>query len=118
MTKRQQSRIAALMPGGVPRYVRCYDAPEEIERYTVVFSGNYACTKVPHRHERWVEHISMNIWGGTSYCEHTRALDVNKSGFAPAIGGKCRLGLRIPFDALPEVCRKVVVYEYREIWGI
>ena len=40
MTKQQ--RIKNLLPGGIPKYIRCYDNDgATIDRYTVVFTGNY-----------------------------------------------------------------------------
>lgn len=42
MTKKQKARYASLMPGGVPKMVRCCDnGGGTLDRYTVIFTGRY-----------------------------------------------------------------------------
>jgi hypothetical protein len=50
--------------------------------------------------------------------ESKRQIDVNKSGFAPAMGRKNHLGTRIPFYALPMDCQNLVLRDYRNIWNL
>jgi hypothetical protein len=46
---------------------------------------------------------------------HAYPIDA-KDGWAPAIGRKCHLGTRIPFDKLPPDCQKLVRDDYKDIW--
>src|SRR5947209_3006604 len=79
MTKKQQNRLARLLPGGVPRYVRIYDNggldnPNERgsgDRYTVVFGGH---------NPRW-EHEYVAGWGRFSY----PVLAMDESPFHPQV---------------------------------
>jgi len=54
------------------------------------------------------------MWGSN----RGKHCDVNKAGFAPAIGRKCHLGKRIAFADLPPDCRKLVLSDYKEIWNL
>ncbi len=143
-TKKIRARWQSLMPGGTPKYVRCYDngGPEaggSIDRYTVVFTGNYQrnlwedgklTEPVPNsypgntrKRPLSYQYVGMNCapfhpQGFGQHGESDRQIDVSKWGFAPAIGRKNHLGLRIRFEDLPEDCRKLVVRDYKEIWGL
>ena len=116
MNKTTAKRQASLLPNGVPKYVRCYDDGKSIDRYTVVFTGHY-------RGKGWFQYLSMNAapfhpQGFGQHGECQRQIDVNKSGFAPAIGRKNHLGTRIPFSALPADCQTLVLRDYKEIWNL
>lgn len=50
--------------------------------------------------------------------EHQTQIDVNKSGFAPAMGRRNHLGKRIPFSELPKDCQTVVRNDYADLWSI
>jgi len=119
MTKRQKDRIARLMPNGEPRWVRIYDnGGETADRYTVVFSGRYPKTGR--------EFVYLGMSGAPYHpqgvCLHGfskfQAVDVDKHGFAPALGRKCHLGRRIDWTELPEDCRKAALETYRDLWDI
>ncbi len=118
MTKRQQARRDSLLPGGIPKWVRCYDnGGETADRYTVVFTGNYG------RGCGWFQYVAMNAspfhpQGVGIHGENPTQIDVNKWGYAPAMGGRCHLGKRIPFTELPVDCRKLVLADYKEIWKL
>lgn len=122
MSTEQTRRLAALLPANVPRYVRCYDMGGYGDRYTVCFTGKAAVEKSEHRRDYPYRAMSaapfhpqgVGLWGATP----NRPCDVNKSGFAPAIGRKNHLGKRIPFAQLPEDCRKLVLSDYKEIWKL
>ncbi len=111
-------REGRLMPGGVPRWVRCYDnGGESLDRYTVVYSGNFA-----GRGGRCM-YVSMNAapsWpqGICQHGEHDRVVDAPRGGFAPAVGRKCHLGVRVRFQDLPADCQEVVLRDYRGLWGL
>lgn len=121
LTKRQHNRIKSLLPGGVPRYVRCYDnGGATIDRYTAVFCGrmpgNSAVRSFPY--------LAMNSapfhpQGFGQHGETTlRPCDVDGWGFPPAMGRKNHLGRRVPFSALPPDCRRLVLRDYAELWEL
>jgi hypothetical protein len=118
--RRLIERRQRLIPGGVPKYIRCYDnSGESADRYTCVYTGRYA-GKLPG----WCQYVAMNAmpfhptYGIGMHGEHDRMIDVNDAGFAPAIGGKCHLGRRIAFKDLPEDCQALVVSDYCELWDL
>jgi len=128
MNKKTARRIQALLPNGLPRYVRCYDnGGKTFDRYTVVFSGNYR--SIPNRRCRAkngpldFQNVGMSEHpfhpqGFGQHGESERQIDVNKDGFAPAIGRSNHLGKRIMFVELPADCQKLVLRDYREIWNL
>jgi hypothetical protein len=109
MSKALDKRIERLMPKGVPKWIRCYDnGGETCDRYTVVYTGNYA-----GRNGR-CEYVSMtgspyHPQGVCSHGEHTRVIDY------PTYG---HLGKKIKFVDLPEDCRKVVLHDYKQLWEL
>ncbi len=116
----KQERQARLLPGGIPRYVRCYDnGGESIDRYTVVFTGRY-------RHKTGGEfaYLAMNAapfhpQGFGQHGSSDRQIDVAGGSWGgPSIGKRCHLGVRIPFDTLPTDCRALVLSDYRELWDL
>lgn len=117
-SKRQVNRLKSLLPGGVPRYLRVYDnGGESCDRYTAVFTGKAggACA---------FPYLAMNAapFHPQGFGQHgesgDRPCDADKWGFPPAMGRKNHLGRRIPFAALPEDCRKLVLRDYCELWGL
>ena len=107
------------MPGGIPRYVRCYDnGGETCDRYTAVFTGKYK------KGNGWFQYIgrSDKPFRPTGFGQHGetqwKPCDVNKSGFAPAIGRKNHLGKRIRFDELPLDCKRAVISDYIQLWSL
>lgn len=113
------SREQQLMPDGVPRYVRCYDGGEGLfDRYTVVYCGRWPC-----RGQRFFFYIGMSKHpyhpqGFGQHGDSDRPIDVNEGGWAPAIGRKNHLGVRINFNDLPPDCQEVVIEDYKEIWNL
>lgn len=111
--------LASLLPNGKPKYIRCYDnGGESADRYTVVFTGRYRKT---NRDEFVYVGMSERPFHPQGYGSHGSSqtqIDVSKWGFAPAMGRKNHLGKRIPFDAMPEDCRKLVLSDYRDIWNL
>lgn len=118
MTAKEQRR-ERLMPAGIPRYVRIYDnGGETFDRYTAIFTGRYA-----GRELGGCDYVGMseNPFHPQGYGQHGEArevIDANRHGFTPAMGQKCRLGKRIPFDQLPEPCQQLVKQDYRQLWGL
>lgn len=123
-------RLASLVPGGVPKYVRCYDnggdpeAGGSSDRYTVVFSGA-ACAKAcggehPYRAMSGAPFHPLGI--GLWCSDRNRPVDTygkdRKYAWPPAIGRKCFLGTRIRFEDLPEDCRRLVMEDYLDVWNL
>jgi len=127
MTKSQRQNN--LLPNGVPKYVRCYDAAgsheagqtPSFDRFTVVFTGKYR--KGTGYNKDNFQYVGMSEFpfhpqGFGQHGESQTQIDVNKSGFAPAIGRRCHLGKRMPFNQLPPDCKKLVLRDYKEIWQL
>ena len=120
MNKRTQS----LMPNGTPKYIRVYDnGGESADRYTVVFTGRYRKPMGTKGGLAWFQYIGMSAdpfqpQGVGQHGESPIQIDVNRSGFAPAMGRKNHLGTRIPFSKLPHDCKRLVWSDYKEIWGL
>ena len=102
------NRTERLLPNGHPKWIRCYDnGGESIDRYTVVFTGNYA---------------------GRNGCDYLAMDDqpTSPQGFGQHMNSReiidrpqsAHLGRRIPFSALPDACRRLVLSDYRDTWGI
>ena len=116
-----QDRKTRLMPGGSPRYVRCYDFGDDgtIDRYTVLFTGRYH-----HKTGGAQIYLAMNAapFHPQGFGQHGGAsgtmIDCDRWGFPPKIGGKCHLGKRIAFSDLPPDCQKLVLRDYADLWDI
>jgi hypothetical protein len=123
-----KNRFQSLMPNGIPKYIRAYDAGPDgsADRYTVVYTGKYRTLGTKRGEARTLgnfQYVGMSALpfhpqGVGMHGEHLQQIDVNKSGFAPAIGRKCHLGKRIPFVELPTDCKTLVMRDYRELWGL
>jgi len=106
----KQARSARLMPGGVPRNVRCYDnGGETVDRYTVVFTGRYR-----HRTGGVFWNVGMSAHpfhpqGFGMHGEHWQQIDY------PTYS---HLGRKIPFSTLPDDCRKLVKSDYVDLWNL
>ena len=121
-------RWAQLMPDMAPRWVRAYDnggrdAGGSIDQYTVVFTGRAAADKPQGCPNQW-PYLAMNAapfhpqgFGQHGHSNH-QPCDVNKQGWAPAVGRKNHLGTRINFADLPDDCRRLVIGNYMEIWKL
>jgi len=113
------NREQRLMPDGVPKYVRCYDnGGETWDRYTVVYTGNYRRSTGG---SCWYVGMSSNPFHPQGFGQHGEnqgSIDTNKWGYAPAMGRKNHLGKRIPFDQLPEQCKKLVIQDYKSLWSL
>lgn len=127
--KAQLARKEKLMPGGIPRWLRCYDnggvdvPGGACDRYTVVFTGQAAANKRQGAPDQW-PYLAMSGspfhpqgFGQHGHSDH-RPCDVNKSNWAPAVGRKNHLGTRITFADLPKDCQDLVVQDYVTIWSL
>jgi len=104
-------RREKFMPDGVPKHVRCYDdGGESIDRYTVIFTKANCFMGERGR----VPYLAMSgapfhPQGFCLHCESREPLDI------PTYG---HLGKKIKFADLPAACRKVVIRDYEDYWGI
>ena len=130
MNKKQRERIERLLPGGIPRWVRCYDnggaydntkilgeSHGTADRYTVVYTRNVSSGTFQY------VGMSASPFHPQGICQHgesagNRPIDAPGNNWAPAIGRRCHLGKRIRFQDLPEDCRAVALNDYREIWNL
>lgn len=102
------TRTERLLPGGIPRYIRCYDnGGRSADRYTVVFTGRY-------KGRQGCDYLAMS-----AYPFHPQGVGQhgwNKNVIdRPSYG---HLGWKIKFSDLPEDCQKLVLQDYRDIWKL
>lgn len=110
MKTKEKERAERLLPGGIPRYVRCYDnGGETADRYTVVFTGRYK--KRPG---------SFLYIGMSAAPFHPQGIGQHGEGHAGPIDYPVysHLGKKIKFQDLPEDCKKLVLDDYYDIWDI
>jgi hypothetical protein len=106
---KKEERLDHLLPGGIPRYVRVYDnGGKSIDRYTVVFSGNY-----PGR-QRLCRYLGMSgapfhPQGFGQHGESETIID------RPTYG---HLGRKISFGDLPADCQELTLSDYRYYWDL
>ena len=102
------TRKDRLLPGGVPRYIRCFDnGGETFDRYTVWFTGRYR-----HKTLGSTVYVGMSEWpfhpqGFGQHGEINAGLPVRYSG-----------GRRIRFIDLPPDCQRLVLRDYINLWDI
>jgi hypothetical protein len=120
MNKTLAKRIERLMPGGIPRYIRCYDnGGESFDQYTVVFTGNYNLIGK--------KKVRGHYYGRKSYFY----VGMSEHPFSPSGFGQhgesdfiidkptySHLGKKITFDKLPEDCKKLVISDYKDLWEL
>jgi hypothetical protein len=110
MNKRGKERLNRLLPGGKPRYIRCYDnGGESYDRYTVVYTGRY-------RHKtggaQWHVGMSAEPFHPQGFGQHGESMvDIDW----PTYG---HLGKKIKFDDLPEDCQNLVMSDYLYLWDL
>ena len=103
-------RAFRLLPNGIPRYIRIYDnGGESFDRYTVLFTGRWKGRKAYHSYFRG---MSENPYSPRGYgIWEDRPGHIDRPSYA-------HLGKRIAFATLPEPCKRSVLSDYREIWGL
>lgn len=109
---KKQIRKEALMPAGVPRYIRIYDngntKEATFDRYTVVFTGRYLKNGVGYTY-LGMSAMPTNPLG---FCQH---------GFSDTLIDKPtykHLGRKIKFLDLPVECQQIVVSDYMLLWEV
>ena len=130
-----KDRKDRLMPGGVPRWVRCYDNggdPDKggsTDRYTVLYVGR-AATERAEGHAPAYPLVSMSSspfspqgvgLHGSIPSQPSDTIRPGRPGWhwPPAVGRRHPfLGMRIRFEDLPDDCRTLVRQDYEEIWRL
>jgi len=111
MNKKQLERKERLLPGGIPRWIRCYDnggVDKEggtTDRYTVVYSNLKT---------GWCSYVGMSgsPYHPQGFCQHGENRDpIDRPKYS-------HLGKKIKFQDLPEDCQKVVMSDYCDFWEI
>ena len=102
-------RKEQFMPNGVPKNIRVYDnGGETIDRYTVVFTGNFK-----GRNGRcYYLGMSENPYHPQGFGQHGEA------DFVIDYPTYSHLGKKITFGKLPKDCQRAVIDDYKDIWGI
>ena len=114
MTKRQTKRLAVLLPGGVPKMIRCYDNGNRpdggtCDRYTIVFTGRY-------RHLTGGEFLYLAASG-----EPFHPQGFGQHGFSRSQIDRPKyshLGTPIKFVDLPADVQRFVLGDYLELWSL
>jgi hypothetical protein len=109
------SRAERLMPDGIPRWIRCYDGGDSTaDRYAVIFTKGASWGGEAMRGRLAFRGMSAHPthpqgfgqWGeAPAYCDGKPAM-------------RERFGKRIAFQALPPDCQRLVLSDYRDIWGL
>lgn len=116
--KRLEARRARLLPCGVPRYVRCYDAgADQIDRHTVVYTGRFLKKKYSNGALGWPY---LGTCGhGASPNQPCDTISLSGSwNRPPAMGHKCYLGRRVPWSSLPPELQRAALSDYCELWSL
>ena len=112
------------MPMGLPRWLRCYDngGPDakdgSIDRFTVVFSGRYTHKTGGAHWYLGMSPLPFHPQGFGQHGEHNQCVDAMDGAWAPAVGRKCHLGLRIQFEDLPQDCQICALNTYCDLWDL
>ncbi len=90
-----------------PRYIRCYDnGGETYDRYTVLFTKKRVAGQFMY--------LGMNAtpFHPQGFGQHGFSDDlIDRPSYS-------HLGKRIQFEDLPEDCKKAVMDDYEELWGV
>jgi len=107
--KPNKERLESLMPNNMPKYVRCYDnGGETLDRYTVVFTGNYRNIK---RGDQYL-YLGMSEYPYQAIGQHGSSNDpIDRPQYS-------HLGKKIKFSDLPIDCKTCVIDDYKEIWKL
>jgi hypothetical protein len=101
------SKEIAIMNGGIPKWIRCYDnGGRSIDRYTIVFTKKRV-------NDEFI-YISCN-----AYPYHPQG--IGQQGFSGHLIDRpsyAHLGKKIKYQDLPEDVQHLVAADYRDIWGI
>lgn len=103
------TRQDRLLPGGKPRWIRCYDnGGKSFDRYTVIFTRLQGKTESRCFGIGMSEHPT-HPQGFGQHFEFDHQIDRPRYS---------HLGKRITFDDLPEECQQVVMNDYKSLWEL
>jgi hypothetical protein len=106
----KESRLRRLMPNGKPRYIRVYDNDDKtIDRYTVVYTGNFSKRLLYHSYYVGMSANPFNPAGFGQHGECEGYIDYPKYS---------HLGKKISFEQLPADCKKLVISDYKAYWSL
>lgn len=103
-----KERKEKFMPDGIPKNVRIYDAPDYMDRYTVVYTGNFK-----NRNRMcYVRSMSSNP-------THPQGIGMIEDYDKPIDYPSYKhLGKKIAFKDLPKECQDLVIDDYIDFWGL
>jgi hypothetical protein len=102
------TRQERLLPGGVPRWIRCYDnGGKTFDRFTVVFSHAHSFGLMGYTVGRGMSEHPSHPQGFGQWFEYQSHIYNGRSG-----------GKRIRFQDLPVDCQKLVLYDYKDLWKL
>jgi len=108
LTKKQSERKERILPGGIPKYIRCYDnGGKTADRYTIVFTGNYKGRN------------GCDYYGCSGDPFHP--LGIGLHDWSQDIIDKptySHLGKKVKFEILPENVKEAVIQSYSSTWEI
>lgn len=108
MNQKQQKRLNALLPLGIPRYVRIYDNVNYGDRYTVVFTGRYNGMS----NGAFLSMSSMPCSPlGIGLHGESKAGAIDR----PSYG---HLGKKISWADLPKECQDLALHTYKNLWDL
>lgn len=100
-------KYESFMPLNVPRYIRCYDNEESIDRYTVVFGAGV-------KHNPFVG-MSSNPYHPQGVGMHGESGSLPIDMRSPVNRSYAHLGRKIEFADLPLACQHLVLRDYADI---
>lgn len=106
LNSKLEERRSRLMPGGVPRWIRVFDnGGKTFDRYTVVFS---------HAHSFGFQGVTVGV-GMSEHPYHPQGFGQHfEYPNHPVQSG----GKRISFNDLPPDCKRLVIDDYTDYWGL
>lgn len=109
MGRSKQARQEALLPGGKPRYLRCYDnGGTTVDRFTIVFTGNYR-RRIGAFCYVAANSAPFNPLGFYQHGENPCPIDYPTHS---------HLGRKVDFADLPGDLQSSITVDYRAIWNL
>lgn len=106
MTKLEKREARFLKSDGTPKYLRCYESRDDVfDKWTAIYTRQQdgRCFYIGmSEHPTWPN-------GFGQHGDELNMIDRPRYG---------HLGKKIKFTDLPKACQRLVMREYREMWGI
>lgn len=108
MKESQLKRKENLLPGNVPKWIRCFDnGGKTADKYTVVFT---------HAHSFGMRGYTVGI-GMSANPFHPQGVGMHFEYPNHVYNGRSG-GKRITYQDLPEDCQRLVMSDYMDCWGL